>query len=140
MPGTAGTEAFHTTERAACQSKSGAYSSEPVRSSQPDSKFLCNRAPRRSRMPQIGNRGLIDISAQPPEPLAFRTSIAESCTNPLLNQCALKLRHGSDNLKHQPARPRAAVQVVSQAYESNPESLQFRQGVYQVAKRPAEPV
>ena len=54
-------------------------------------------------MPQTGNLGLIDISAQPLEPLAFRTSIAESCTNPLLNQCPLKLRHSADNLKHPPA-------------------------------------
>jgi len=36
-------------------------------------------------MPQIGNLSLIDIRAWPPEPLAFRTSIAQSRLDPLLD-------------------------------------------------------
>ena len=87
-------EAFHTTERAACKSGSGSYSSEPVRGSQPDSKFLCNCAPRASRMPQIGNLGLIDIRARPPETLALRACVAQTGLDPLLDKRTFKLRHG----------------------------------------------
>ena len=59
---------------------SGSDSCEPVRSSQPDSKFLC-----KPQMPQIGNLGLIATRARPPELFPFRTGIAQARLDSLLD-------------------------------------------------------
>ena len=68
-------------------------------------------------MPQIGNLGLIDIRARPPEALPFRAGVAQTGFYTFLDQGTLELSHGADDLKHQPAGGCAEIEVIAQADE-----------------------
>ena len=74
-----------------------------------------------------------------PEALASGPGVSQAGLHSLLDESPFKLGHGDDDLKHQPTRGRAEVEVVPETDERESAGLEFRKGIDQ-AKRAAEAV
>ena len=110
------------------------WASQKVPAGRPlaDSRFRHDLAPRAPLGAQGGN--LAGIYPRPSEALSLGPSIAQPRLHALLNQRALELSHSTDDLKHEPARRRAEIQVVAETHESDAARLELRECVQQVAE------
>jgi hypothetical protein len=96
----------------------------------------------RQEVPDARRASILEADKHPrsPEPDSLGLRVAQAGLHPLLDQGALKLRHGADDLEHEPAGRSGQIEVVAQRDESDTHRLELGQRIHQVLQGSGESV
>src|SRR5262249_31103456 len=87
-----------------------------------------------SRSPKAGNSFAIKTQCWASQRLPLELCVTQSGPDSFLNQRAFKLRHRTNDLKHQPARRRREVKIVTEADKSDTVAVKVCERVDEVLK------
>src|SRR5579884_204343 len=93
---------------------SGGSSERPKYTADTRSYLARDRAKRRARCSELCDAIVIERFSRTSEPFALRSSVAEPCADPLLDEGSFELAHRANDVEHQPSRRRAQVEIVTQ--------------------------